>query len=264
MAIQDHVLYENFVLADEYASILSTKLNVKNFMTLDNSLVEHAGMIKKINTYTYAGKIEKVGRTAKNSDAARGKVTVTTKPYNVEVNQQVFDYTDEDQMIDPNVVSVGLKGMAEVTVNDFTDAFFVEAAKATLSQQYPAATGISYDIVVDAIAQMNLEDEAGLFLIIDPQQKANIRKDPDFKGARLGEILFNGQIGTIGGIPVVVSKKATSPVLATKEAITLFTKKENQVEQSRSIEERINTVVARTVYICALTDATKIVKFAEN
>ena len=264
MAIQDHVLYENFVLADEYASILSTKLNVKNFMTLDNSLVENAGMIKKINTYTYAGKIEKVGRTAKNSDAARGKVTVTTKPYNVEVNQQVFDYTDEDQMIDPNVVSVGLKGMAEVTVNDFTDAFFVEAAKATLSQQYPAATGISYDIVVDAIAQMNLEDEAGLFLIIDPQQKANIRKDPDFKGARLGEILFNGQIGTIGGIPVVVSKKATTPVLATKEAITLFTKKENQVEQSRSIEERINTVVARTVYICALTDATKIVKFAEN
>ena len=264
MAIQDHVLYENFVLADEYASILSTKLNVKNFMTLDNSLVEHAGMIKKINTYTYAGKVEKLGRTSKNSDNARGKVTVTTKPYNVEVNQQVFDYTDEDQMIDPNVVTVGLRGMAEVTVNDFTDAFFVEAAKATLSQQYPAATGISYDIVVDAIAQMNLEDEAGLFLIIDPKQKANIRKDPDFKGARLGEILFNGQIGTIGGIPVVVSKKATSPVLATKEAITLFTKKENQVEQSRSIEERINTVVARTVYICALTDATKIVKFAES
>ena len=264
MAIQDHVLYENFVLADEYASILSTKLNVKNFMTLDNSLVEHAGMIKKINTYTYAGKVEKVGRTAKNSDNARGKVTVTTKPYNVEVNQQVFDYTDEDQMIDPNVVTVGLRGMAEVTVNDFTDAFFVEAAKATLSQQYPAATGISYDIVVDAIAQMNLEDEAGLFLIISPEQKANIRKDPDFKGARLGEILFNGQVGTIGGIPVVVSKKATTPVLATKEAITLFTKKENEVEQSRSIEERINTVVARTVYICALTDATKIVKFAEN
>jgi hypothetical protein len=221
-------------------------------------------MIKKINTYTYAGKVEKVGRTAKNSDNARGKVTVTTKPYNVEVNQQVFDYTDEDQMIDPNVVTVGLRGMAEVTVNDFTDAFFVEAAKATLSQQYPAATGISYDIVVDAIAQMNLEDEAGLFLIISPEQKANIRKDPDFKGARLGEILFNGQVGTIGGIPVVVSKKATTPVLATKEAITLFTKKENEVEQSRSIEERINTVVARTVYICALTDATKIVKFAEN
>ena len=170
MAIQAHVLYENFVLADKYASIFSTKLNVKNFMTLDNSLVEHAGMIKKINTYTYAGKVEKVARGAKTGDAARGKVTVTTKPYNVEVNQQVFDYTDEDQMIDPNVVTVGLRGMAEVTVNDFTDAFFVEAAKATLSQQYPAATGISYDIVVDAIAQMNLEDEAGLFLIIDPQQ----------------------------------------------------------------------------------------------
>ena len=36
------------------------------------------------------------------------------------------------------------------------------------------------------------------------------------------------------------------------------------VEQDRDKEARINTVIARTVYICALTDATKIVKFAEN
>ena len=47
-------------------------------MTIDNSLAEQAGMIKKINTYTYAGKVEKLGRGAKNADNARGKVTVTT------------------------------------------------------------------------------------------------------------------------------------------------------------------------------------------
>ena len=110
---------------------------------------------------------------------------------------------------------------------------------------------------------MNLEDESGLFLLIDPATKAEIRKDPDFKGARLGEILFNGQIGTIAGIPVVVSKKATTPILATKEAITLFIKKENEIEQDRDVEARINTVVARTVYVCAVTDATKIVKLTK-
>ena len=154
--------------------------------------------------------------------------------------------------------------MAEVTANDFTDAFFGQAtgSAVTLSQQYPKA-GLDYDSIVDAIAKMNLEDESGLFLLIDPATKAEIRKDPDFKGARLGEILFNGQIGTIAGIPVVVSKKAKSPILATKEAITLFIKKENEIEQDRDVEARINTVVARTVYVCAVTDATKIVKLTK-
>ena len=36
------------------------------------------------------------------------------------------------------------------------------------------------------------------------------------------------------------------------------------VEQDRDKEARVNTVIARTAYICALTDATKIVKFAES
>ena len=57
MAIQNHTLYSNFVLADEYKSILSTKLQVRSFMTIDNNLVENPGMIKKINKYTYAGEI---------------------------------------------------------------------------------------------------------------------------------------------------------------------------------------------------------------
>ena len=264
MAIQTHTLYSNFVLADEYKSILSTKLQVRSFMTIDNNLVENPGMIKKVNKYTYAGEVEKLGRTAKNTDSKRGKVTVTTTPYTVAVNQQVFDYTDEDVMTDPNVISVGLKGMAEVTANDFTKAFFEQATgtSVTLSQSYPKA-GLDYDSIVDAIAKMNLEDESGLFLIIDPATKAEIRKDPDFNGARLGELLFNGQIGTIAGIPVVVSKKATAPILATKEAITLFVKKENEIEQDRDVEARINTVVARTVYVCAVTDATKIVKLTK-
>ena len=158
MAIQNHVLYSNFVLADEYKSILSTKLQVRSFMTIDNNLVENPGMIKKINKYTYAGGIEKLGRTAKNTDGKRGKVTVATEQYTVAVNQQVFDYTDEDVMTDPNVVSVGLKGMAEVTANDFTDAFFGQAtgSAVTLSQQYPKA-GLDYDSIVDAIAKMNLD-----------------------------------------------------------------------------------------------------------
>ena len=57
MAIQTHTLYSNFVLADEYKTILATKLQVRSFMTVDTNLVENPGMIKKVNKYTYAGEV---------------------------------------------------------------------------------------------------------------------------------------------------------------------------------------------------------------
>ena len=59
-----------------------------------------------------------------------------------------------------------------------------------------------------------------------------------------------------------ISKKvpANTAYLATKEAVTCFVKKQNEVEQDRDKEKRINTVITRKVALVALTDATKAVK----
>ena len=113
---------------------------------------------------------------------------------------------------------------------------------------------------------MNIEDEAGLFLIIGTGLKAEIRKDTDFKASRLGEILYNGQIGDICGVPVVVSKlcPADTAYLATKEAVTCFVKKDSEVEQARDAETRTNTVIMRKVNLIALTDETKVVKLTKQ
>ena len=48
--------------------------------------------------------------------------------------------------------------------------------------------------------------------------------------------------------------------LATKEAVTLFMKKQSEHEYKRQQEERINTEIGRKVCLVALTDATKAVK----
>ena len=55
-----NTVYSNFVLASEYKSILSTKVNARTFMTVDTNLEANPGMIKKINKYTYSGEIEKL------------------------------------------------------------------------------------------------------------------------------------------------------------------------------------------------------------
>ncbi|MGU9346917.1 hypothetical protein ACV30I_13465 [Clostridium perfringens] len=256
-----NTIYENFILESKLSDLLNTKMAVRSYMKVDDSLTEAPGMIKKINTYTYSGKAEKVAKGQKNS--TRGAVTYTSKQYEVEVTQQVFDYYDEEAMQDPKVVDMGMEGSATVMVNDMNTKFFAELAKATL--EHKATGSLKYDDVVDAIQLMNLEDENGLFLIIGTDLKAEIRKDVDFKAAKQGEILFNGQIGSISGVPVVVSKlvpKATA-YLATKEAVTLFVKKESEVEQDRDKEARLNTIIMRKVNLVALTDATKVVKITK-
>ena len=257
-----NTVYQNFVLESRLTDLLNTKLNTRSLMTVDNSLTESAGMIKKINTYTYTGKVEKVSKGGKNT--TRGAVSYTPKQYEVEVSQQVFDYYDEEFMQDPKVVEMGMNGAATLMVNDMNEKYFKELAKANLSHKY--TDKFSYDAVVDAIQLMNLEDEAGLFLIIGNDLKAEVRKDPDFKAARQGEILFNGQIGNICGVPVLVSKlvPANTAYLATKEAVTLYTKKDSEVEQERDGEIRQNTVIMRKVNLVALTGGTKVVKITKN
>lgn len=258
-----HTIYENFVLENKLTDLLNTRLNTRALMTVDNSLTEAPGMIKKINTYTYTGAVEAVAKGAKNT--TRGAVSFTASEYEVAVAQQVFDYADEEFMTDPMVVEMGMKGASTLMVNDMNTKYFAELAKATLSQTYAKNGKISYETVVDAIQKMNLENEAGLFLVIGTDLKADIRKDDDFKGAELGKIIFDGQIGTISGVPVIVSKlvPAKKAYLATKEAVTLYTKKDSEVEQARDAETRTNTVVMRKVNLVALTDATKVVAIFE-
>ena len=96
--------------------------------------------------------------------------------------------------------------------------------------------------------------------------KAAIRKDADYKNAQMGEVVYNGQVGTICGIPVIVSKALNTKncaYLLTKEAVTCFLKQDVEVEQDRDADTRKNSVYLRTYYVVALTDATKARKIVE-
>lgn len=258
-----NIVYENFVLESKLTDLLNTKMNTRSFMTIDASLTQNAGTKKTINVYDYVGAVETVAQGAAN--LVRGAISFTPVDYDVEVSQQVFDYYDEEFMKDPVILDMGMNGASTLMVNDLNSKYFDELAKATLTHTYAKGTKISYDTYVDAIAKMTLEDESGLFIIIGTDLKADIRKDADFKAAQLGSILYNGQIGTIAGLPVVVSKlvPAKASYIADRNAVTLFVKKESEVEQVRDAEHRMNTVVMRKVGLVALTDATKVVAITE-
>lgn len=254
-----NTVYENKVIEAKAKDLLTTALNTRSLMTIDNELVGSAGMTKTINVYTYSGEAEELGIGEGNTN--RGSIAYVGKDYTIKLVQQVFDYFDEDFMKDHTIVDNMLKGANQVMVNKMTADFVTEIKKATVS--HSAAT-FGYDAIVDGISKLNLEDESKLYVVIPNAWKADLRKDEDYKAARMGEVIYNGQVGTICGIPVIATKALENEAyIMTNEAVKLFMKKDVEVEQDRDAEIRQNTVILRTYYITALEDATKICKITK-
>ena len=259
-----NTVYANKVIEAKAKDLLTTAVNTRNLMTVDNSLTQEAGMTKTINVYTYSGEAEELAAGVGNTASKRGNISYTGNDYTVKMVQQAFDYTDEDFMKDNTIVDNMLKGANQVMINKMTSDFLTECAKATLKQTFTKGSAIGYDTIVDAISKLNLEDESGVFVVIPNAWKASLRKDQDYKSARMGEVIYNGQVGTICGIPVIASKALTDKAyVMTKEAVKLFMKKDVEVEQDRDKDKRINSVYLRTAYISALVDATKICEISE-
>lgn len=252
-----NTVFENKVIEARAKDLLTTAINTRSLMTVDNTLAESAGMTKTINTYTYEGTAEELATGAKNTN--RGKIAYVGNDYTVKRVQQVFDYFDDDFMKDPTIVDNMLKGANQVMVNKMTADFVTEASKASLGHEFTGAFG--YDAVVDGISTLNLEDESKVFIVAPLAWKAQLRKDEDYKAARMGEVVYTGQAGTLCGVPVIFTKalnEANNGFVMTQEAVKLFMKKDVEVEQDRDKEAKQNTVILSTYYICALADATKI------
>ena len=252
-----HKCYENVVLSNKINDILETEVNLNNYLTIDNDLTENAGMKKQINVYTSTGSVEKLGMGEGNSSEI--EVTFETEEYEVETYQGKFSFYDEQEMQDPKVVDTGMQHSASNMINSFTDQAIREFDKATLIQ---TATAWSFDVVVDAIAKMNLEDESGLFLLVSPADKAAIRKALKDDLSYSEGFVRTGYIGTVAGVPVIVTKavEAGKAYLATKEAVTVFVKKDTETEYDRDKDKRQNFYWIRKVAVVALTNAAKIVK----
>ena len=252
-----HTIYENFVLENKIEDLLLTAVDLNNYITADYSLTENPGMKKIINVYTASGDVEDLEMGEGNSE----EITVSFTPteYEVGTTQGHFAYYDEQEMTDPMVVDVGLEGSAKTMINTFTEKAIEEFGKATLSV---SATAWNFEVVVDAIAKMNLESEEGLFLLISPADQANFRKElkDDLKYAE--GFVRTGYIGSVCGVPVIVSKAvpAGTGFLATKEAVSVFIKKDTETEYKREPDTRHNAYWVRKVAVVALTDATKVVK----
>lgn len=254
-----HKLYENFYLSNEVEDALNSHLDLARFVTVDNTLVGHAGMKRIINRYSATGEAEELAMGKGNS----GSIEVTYVPveYTIKLVQNKFAYFDEQEMQDPMVVPVGMDKAGAILFNKMNADIFAEYNK---TENIVNATALDFDAFVDACAKLNLENLEGVqkFAFVCPLDVAELRKNMKDTLQYVQAFATAGYVGHVGDVAIYTKKDAVKGevIVATKEAVTLFNKKGVETEQDREKNTRENLIYSRKYYFVALTDETKAVK----
>jgi hypothetical protein len=255
-------LYPNHVLENRFEDQYNSKLDLMQFCTVDNSLVGTAGDTKKINTYTATNGTEVLEMGAGNTKDI--EVSYETKEYKIELLQNRFPYFDEEEMNDPLVVEKGLNHMSVDMFNTANAKAMAEFNKATINVP---VTAFNFDAFVDGAAMLPFEGEdVSVFALVHKDDVKEIRKNLKDTLQYVEAYARTGYIGTVNGVSIQISNEATAGtiILATKKAVTYFTKKGTEVEQERDANIRKNTVYSRKYGIFAFTDATQAVKLTKG
>lgn len=261
-----NTVYENFFLSNEVEDQFKSHLDLQQFCTVDNNLVGTPGMTRKINVYKATDGTEKLDMGDGNTKSIT--VGYTQKEYKILLAQNRFDYYDEQAMTDPMLVPVGMKHAGTDMFNTVNKDIFDEFNKASLSV---TGTAFGFDIFVDAVAKLNLENLEGvtIFGFVCPEDMAKVRKALKDDLKYVEAFAKNGYVGTVAGVNLYTKKDAVAGtvVIGTKEAVTLFNKKGVEVEQitegkrsETAANIRQSSIFTRKYYLAALTDETKAVK----
>lgn len=251
--------YPNKLIENKYESVLISDLQDSDFLTVDESLTNNAGDTVEIVTRSVEGDVEDVEIGGGNTEDIT--VTATVAPYRVKTKQGRFKYYDEEVQRDPMTVDAGIKGMAEVARNAWLKEAFGEYFK-SYSKQI-ASSSIGFNDFADAVAMFG-EKDADLRALVNPATVATLRKNlkDDLKYSE--DFARNGYIGLVCGVPIMRSAAvpAGEVIICQKDAVTIFVKKNNEVEQERDANLRKNMVYTRKVAVVALTNESHVVRIA--
>ena len=255
-------LYPNHVLANKFEDQYNSKLDLMQFCTVDDSLEGVAGDKKIINTYTATNGTEVLAMGEGNTKDI--EVSYESKEYTIELLQNRFPYFDEEEMRDPLVVEKGLGHMSVDMFNTANKKAMAEFSKTSL--EVPVST-FDFNAFVDGAAMLPFEGEdVSAFALVHKNDVKEIRKNLKDSLQYVEAYVRTGYIGTVNGVSIYTSNEATEGtiVLATRKAVTYYSKKGTEIEQERDANIRKNTVFSRKYGIFALTDATQAIKLVKG
>lgn len=268
------------VMAPMISGKIASAIVATPFAKIDNTLSGQPGSTITVPRYKYIGDAEDV---AEGVAAGTVKLETDTDTYTVKKAMKAVTITDE-AILSGYGNPVGEannqlgKSIASKVDNDVMDE--LKGA----SNVY-TGTAISYDDIVDAIDRFNEEENVEKVMFIHPHQVSELRKDTNFisNDKYNNNVIMRGEIGMIANTRIVPSRKAVdsngtyflNPIVQLKgesqtgdesAAVTIFMKRNANVETERHTLNRTTDISVDEHYVAALTDESKVVvaKFPTN
>lgn len=267
------------VMGDMIEAKIPHMLKFTPFAKLDTTLVGVPGDTKTVPSWNFVGAAEDV---AEGAEITTKKLTASSTTFTIKKAMQSIGISQESinsGLGDP--VGTGETQLAKAIAVKL-DADVLEAAmKATLTFDGSAAK-IGYAGIVDAVDVLDEEENTDKVMFVNPKQITALRKDPDFidKNKYGNDVMVTGEIGMVGNTRIVVSKQIVKndsgnyvcPIIKLEPAstdteyaetelpaITIFLKKDTQVDHEWFPKKQIHDITAAKYYGVALTNAAKVV-----
>ena len=282
--VEDLIIPE--VMADMISAKVEAKVIVSKIAKVDTTLQGQPGNEVTVPQYKYIGDAEDIaeGVAMGTAKLETGSTTFTIKKAGkgVSITDEAIlsGYGDPvgeankqlamaiANKIDNDVIEVINKEYAEGTAEDGVQLIYDGSSSV-----------IKYAGVVDAEDLFDEEVSSDKVLYVHPKQMTQLRKDSDFLSADKydGKVMVSGEVGKIGTCRVVRSKKVRlnaegtaylNPIVKltndaeTEEdapAVTIFLKRDTQVEKERKADAGLNNIFTNKHYGVALTNTTKVV-----
>ena len=279
------------VMGDMVSARIPKKLRVAPFAKVDDTLAGVPGDTITVPAYAYIGDAADV---AEGEEVTIEKMTTSTRKATVKKAMKGVSLTDEAVLsgygnpVGEANTQLAMAIAAKID-NDCMDAL----QTATLS--YDGSAGaISYNGIVEALDLFEEEQGCDKVLFIHPKQLTALRKDADFLSADKYQagLMLTGEVGMIAGCRIVPSKKVplvevggtegdeegepgtpgvecyACPIVKLEgdpetedevPALTIYRKREVNVETERKPKIRTTEITADESYVAVLSNEAKVV-----
>lgn len=263
------------VMADMVSAKVEKKIRVMPYAKLDITLEGQAGDTITIPKYGYIGEAIDV---AEGEEIPIRQLSVSSEQYTIKKAGIGGTITDEAALSGYGNPVGELNNQMALSIASKCDNDALEELYKSKTI-YTATSIMGYNTVVNAIDLFQEEENSDKVMFIHPNQVTQLRLDPNFiaKDKYGNDVMVNGEIGMVANVRVVASKKVKeneekthylNPIVKLETeietedespALTVFLKRNTNVEKDRISRRRLTEVTGDKMYVVALTNETKVV-----
>lgn len=262
------------VMAPMVSAKIDNAIVVTPFAKIDTTLVGVPGDTITVPKYAYVGDASDVDEGIL-ADAT--KLSSSSAPYKVKKAVKAVTLTDEAVLSGYGNPVGETNNQLGLSIASKIDADAITVLQTAGLSKDNSSAYISYDGIVDTIDLFNEEVNTDKVMFINPKQVTTLRKDADFISADKynNNVIMRGEIGMIANARIVPSRRIVEtagvyncPIMQLNSevqtedetpALTIFMKRDTNVETERHSLAHTTDVVADKHYVCALTNENKVV-----